>query len=147
MLVRIVGVSAADKTLELPATKANQYGNLESVTLRPSERSVCPVRDFNKFMQSRTSIPALYSPFFCFLDGVYLSCHLFNTTTRKFLSSLPNSHLHESHSFWIGTATTAAANNIPDLAIQTAARWKSQTYRGYIRRGSGYSQINFYETL
>ena len=41
---------------------------------------------------------------------------------------------YSGHSFRIGAATTAAANEISDSTVQTLGRWTSDSYLRYIRR-------------
>ena len=40
---------------------------------------------------------------------------------------------YSDHSFWIGAATTAAANGISNSTVQTLGRWTSDSYLRYIR--------------
>jgi hypothetical protein len=40
---------------------------------------------------------------------------------------------YQTHSFRIGTATTAAASGYTEIQIQNMGRWKSNAFRKYIR--------------
>ena len=95
---------------------------------------ICPVAALGNFLALRGPSPG---PLFCFANGRPL--------TRQRLSSMVQSILHSAgyhgsysgHSFWIGTATTAAARGVPNHLIKTLGWWSSDAYQRYIRTPIG----------
>ena len=67
------------------------------------------------------------------------SCYIF-TFLRSFLRKNVTHRIRvvnfSSHSFWIGAATIAGHNGIPDHLIHELGRWKSNAFQSFIRTPS-----------
>jgi len=62
-----------------------------------------------------------------------LSCATVTNTLRQLLKQSGVNHSqYSSHSFHIGTATTAAATGLPEWLIKNLGRWSSNAYLTYI---------------
>ena len=85
-----------------------------------------------KFLQQSESHRHL--PLFTFHNGKYLTRRDVSALTKSLLRLTgANPTLYSSHSYRIGTATTAAAAGISEPLIQTLGRWQSTAYKTYIR--------------
>ena len=71
---------------------------------------------------------------FVLKDGRFLTRPIFSNLLDTLLdkSHLRKEHFN-THSFWIGAASSARAASIPDPQIQMLGRWKSDAYKSYIR--------------
>ena len=127
--------------LFLPHSKCSSN---EHITLLPSDRSVCPVRAFHSFASFRSTLSSLELPFFMFPDRSFLSYNNFNFAVKCLLRDVPDVHLYSTHSFRIGAATSASAHGTSDAIIQKTGRWKSNTYRDYIRPTSPSRQVKHF---
>ena len=74
------------------------------------------------------------SPLFKTKDGAPLSRQMLVNMIKNTLSKAGiDCSRYSGHSFRIGTATTALAKGILESTIQTLGRWKSDTYKQYVR--------------
>ena len=68
------------------------------------------------------------------MSGAPLTRYQFCAVLRKAIQFLGlDSNKYKSHSFRIGAATQCAMNGIDVEAIKNMGRWKSISYRNYIR--------------
>ena len=92
----------------------------------PNYSKVCPVTAMSRFVLSASHNTG---SLFQFSDGSFL--------TRNFLSVLLSDCFPEAsvntHSFYIGGASTAASVGTPDSAIQILGRWSSNALRRYLQ--------------
>ena len=72
-------------------------------------------------------------PLFINLDGNPLTRQALSTTIQSILQAAGVQGQFSGHSFWIGAATTAAGQRVPDHLIKTLGRWSSDAYQRYIR--------------
>ena len=79
------------------------------------------------------SEPCVMGPLFTFSDGHPLTRQKLSSTVQSILSAAGYSGVYSGHSFRISTATTAAAQGVPDHLIKTLGRWSSDAYQIYIR--------------
>ncbi|OWA53761.1 hypothetical protein BV898_18183 [Hypsibius exemplaris] len=139
--------NATSVTIHLLHSKSDMTGSGQTIHLNATGRTVCPVRACIKFLRVRPHRSrGREDAFFVFPDASYLCRQLVTAAMKRFLRPLEGSEHFGAHSFRIGAATTAAANNCSDSAIQRAGRWKSNTYRGYIRPSNAGVAILFYPT-
>ena len=83
------------------------------------------------FLKARGLAPG---PLFCHKDYSPLTRSQLVNNLRKVLTQAGvDASNFTGHSFRIGAATAAAANGVEDSLIQTLGRWKSDSYKRYIR--------------
>ena len=92
---------------------------------------ICPVKSVLAYVACRGFKPG---PLSCHLDGSPLTrnqlvCSLKSTLTKAGVRC----ENFSGHSFRIGAATTAAAKGMTDSTIQTLGRWRSDSFKRYIR--------------
>ena len=104
------------KTIYIPSDSLNKY---------------CPVKallEYCSIAQNKTG------PLFCFPCGSPVTHSYFSNCLKLSLAfNNLDPKLYKGHSFRIGAATAAAANNVPVSVIQTMGRWKSDAFKHYIR--------------
>lgn len=92
---------------------------------------LCTVAVLLGYLTVRGSQPG---PLFLFEDGQFLTRGRFVDVVQTTLSSARvDQQKYCSHSFCIGTATTAAARGIEDSVIKTLGRWESVAHLQYVR--------------
>lgn len=143
LLSKLVEQKGSTATLRLLTSKIDQMRCGTTVTLHQTTLSVSRSHVSELRWRPKASQPP-YSAFFQIPERrVPYEC--------VFLSDYPETTPEPSrrtplrtHSFRIGAATAAAANNVQDSAIQAAGRWRSLTYRGYIRLIPSVPRETFY---
>ena len=126
-------------TIHLRHSKTDQFGAGYYIHLGRSSSIVCPVAAMLGYLSHRPML-GTQTNLFIFENGDPL-------TRPKLVSHKLMSHLRQAitlvgldpkafsgHSFRIGAASTAAAVGLNDSTIQQAGRWKSNTFRTYIRK-------------
>ncbi len=119
--------------LRIKRSKTDQRGVGADVVLPHVDAAVCPHCALLRLASlPRTTAPHS-TPLFE-ICGTPLTASAFNTRARRILRALgfDVSRL-TSHSWRIGGATHAARSGLPSHSIQTIGRWRSDTYRRYIR--------------
>ncbi|XP_055329866.1 uncharacterized protein LOC129582379 [Paramacrobiotus metropolitanus] len=132
-------------TVQLKLTKTDQTGQGSSVALTATGRSVCPVQAYRNY-RARVPEPANERPLLQREDGKFVTRADVEKCLFRLLTDHPERDRISTHSFRIGAATTAAANNVPDHAIQLAGRWRSNCYTRYIRHAGPPVPLNPYRT-
>lgn len=115
-------------------SKTDQFGKSVTLVLSGITNSdICPVQAMKSYIACRpTSEQCLY--LFCHMSGAPLTRYQFCAVLRKAVQFLGlDSNKYKSHSFRIGAATQCALNGIDSESIKNMGRWKSSTYRKYIR--------------
>ncbi|XP_067320361.1 integrase/recombinase xerD homolog [Anolis sagrei] len=114
------------------SSKTDQRGRGTEVSLAHCEDGdICPVRAVTEFMSARGVTPGY---FFIHKDGFPLTRYQFWALTNKALKVLGlQQHKFGTHSFRIGAASTAARLGYGAERIKSLGRWKSESYKGYIR--------------
>ena len=75
-------------------------------------------------------------PYFAILPiwGVPVSRYQFNAVLKRAISQCGlNLQTYKSHSFRLGTASTAAKLGLDESVIQHLGRWQSGAFKSYIR--------------
>ena len=91
---------------------------------------LCPVKALGHFLAGHPG----QGPLFVFANGSQLSkSHLSQVVKALARRSGIAPDRYSSHSFRIGTVTTAAAAGVPDWQIKALGRWLSDAYQAYIR--------------
>jgi len=94
-------------------------------------KSICPLAGILPYLAARRDHQ---SPLFTTEDGSGLTRQTFATFINSLLSKLNLNTKHfNTHSFWIGAATSAAEARIPDASIKMLGRWQSDAYHRYIK--------------
>ena len=117
--------------IHLQQSKTNPFRQGHSMTLKATLTSTCPVRAINQFAEVTTlqSGPLYYGGYFTPLSRDQLTSVL-----RHLLQQAGyQQDSYSSHSFKIGTATTAAAAGLPAWLIKALGRWNSDAYQTYIQ--------------
>ena len=115
--------------LLIKASKTDPFRKTCTVTLGVTHTSVVAL---HKYLQHTSTPPN--APLFQFHDGAFLTRPAFTDHLRSLIRGTGvDPAAFASHSFRIGTATTAAAAGLPDWQIQAMGRWTSDCYTRYIR--------------
>ena len=96
-----------------------------------TESSFCPVTVILPFLAIRGNQPG---PLFILSDGRILTRQLFSAYLDNILGEPHlNSEHYNTHSFRIGTATSAKEAGMVDVYIKILGHWRSDAYQQYIR--------------
>lgn len=118
--------------VRVPSSKTDQCGIGSLIFLKPQANvAICPCKLLHKYLRVR---PDISGPLFCHFDGIYVTRYQFVSILKKALtrSGLQSKNFC-SHSFRIGCATSLAMEGVPDDIIMQLGRWKSNSYKLYIR--------------
>lgn len=136
-IIQVSDVSMYDENVKITLrfSKTDQLG--KSATLlfyRSQQKQICPVTLLKEFLQVRPKVPG---PLFCHFDGQPVTRYQFTSILNKVVKFIesPLSSGVKGHSFRIGAATLASAQNISDSDIKQMGRWSEQSvsYSRYIR--------------
>ncbi|XP_063780733.1 uncharacterized protein LOC134928678 [Pseudophryne corroboree] len=132
MLVGDVVVGERSLLCRLRRSKTDQVGRGRWVTMVPAlEVSVCPVGLARQYLGVR---PAKEGSWLLHYDGLPVTKYQFRWMLGRCLTGLGLSPAaFGTHSFRIGAATSAAAAGFSRTEIQAVGRWKSSSYKRYIR--------------
>lgn len=133
LTMRDVRTSKKGIELAIKQSKTDQIGTGALVTIGPGNKTLCPLKLLQKFMQYRkhaASSDALYR----FHNGSLLTRAKLQATLQESLQALGlPAHKFGTHSLRIGSATAAATAGVPMDIIKAMGRWSSECYRRYIR--------------
>ena len=117
--------------IRIKASKTDPFQRGVSIYLGRGSCDLCQVAAVLNYIVQRGSAP---SPFFCFVNGNYLTRERFVTAIRTALAAAGiNPSHYAGHSFRIGATTTAARQGVQDFLIKTLGRWQSSANTVYIR--------------
>ena len=115
-------------------SKTDQLGRGTSITIQKSSRpsTFCPYRTINRYVRRLPHIDP------CSYASVMARTPLSRSACHKFLSHLLSqagygASEYNTHSFRIGTATSAAMAGVPGRVIKRLGRWRSRAVNLYIR--------------
>lgn len=117
--------------LRLQHSKCDQAVKGTFIDIAKTDTPVCPVKLLKDYLAVRSKLNGLL---FCHFNGKHVSRYQFSSILSKSLKVLGiDSSGIKSHSFRIGAATEAATKGICNEEIMKLGRWKSETYKSYIR--------------
>ena len=120
-------------SIHLKQSKTDQDGRGITLYVGCTAQAVCPIAAMLAYLVARN---ARFSsgPLFMQDDGSPLSRSALVLWLKSTLQAAGMESAHFSgHSFRIGAASTAAAKGIADSTIQSLGRWKSDSFKRYIR--------------
>lgn len=116
----------------IQSSKSDQIGN-STILILPQNKceSMCVARQFKVYLKFR---PNIDGQLFCHLNHKKLTRFQFLAILRSALKFIGlSSDEYNTHSFRIGGATTAAMLGKNDDEIKSMGRWKSDSFKRYIR--------------
>ena len=126
--------SVKDPTMlqvKIKGSKTDQLRLGATIIVGKTGSNLCPVLSMMSFLKARGLAPG---PLFCHKDYSPLTrSQLVNNLRQVLTQAGVDASNFTGHSFRIGAATAAAANGVEDSLIQTLGRWKSDSYKRYIR--------------
>jgi len=113
-------------------SKTDQLGRGTTLQISANvDGQLCPVQSLIDFMSQRGEHAG---QFFCHFDKSPLTRYQVQSILKRALTSLGFTGAHfNTHSFRIGSATTAAGNSISEDQLKVMGRWNSAAYKAYIR--------------
>ena len=111
-------------------SKNNQNGPPQVIVLPTQANGVlCPVTATQEFCDIRPATGAS-----CHFDGSPVTRSQFGAILKRSVefAGVAGSYFR-SHSFRIGAASTTVMQGVPDWKIQEMGRWRSSTFKSYIR--------------
>ena len=129
--VKIIDSSPPVALVHVGFSKTDQRGrgtDLRLIGNSPSQ--VCPVMALKEFLELRSQHPG---PLFCHFDKSPVTRYQVQAILRSALSAVgePCSNF-STHSFRIGSATSAATNSVSEERMKEMGRWNSEAYKSYI---------------
>jgi len=105
------------------------------VLLLPARRGpTCPYTALAKYLQSTRSYQSSMAPLFLLRHGRHLTARRFRFHLKRLLQRTGyNPNCYNTHSFRIGSATSAARAGVRTKTIKAMGRWTSTAYKRYIR--------------
>lgn len=118
--------------LYIASSKTDQTGQGTYLTVQAQQDlSLCPVKLLKDYISERSNHAG---PLFCHFDKSPMSRYQISAVLSKGLQKLGIPKMHYStHSFRIGAASTYSMLGYTDEAIMSLGRWKSNSYKRYIR--------------
>ena len=118
-------------TIQLKCSKTDPFCQGTTVVVGAMGNPLCPVTAMLAYLACRPAVPG---PLFLFASGETLSRERLVQELKQAVGTTGlDTAGFSGHSFRIGAATSAAAAGINDSLIQTLGRWRSSTFRTYIR--------------
>ncbi|XP_077781439.1 uncharacterized protein LOC144327122 [Podarcis muralis] len=133
LLLEDIQLSSSELVLHIQRSKMDQNGRGALIKLAASKhQGPCPVKDIRRYLSLRS---ACVGPLFIHEDGSRLMRHQFTRALHKAIDACGfPANEYAAHSFRIGAATMASHLGLPTDRIKVLGRWKSNAYKGYIRK-------------
>ena len=127
-----ISMDTSSLNVRIRKSKTDQLGLSTTISIqKSSNKSICPITNMSRYLSQR---PTTKSPFlFVHFNGQPLTTYQFKAVLKKALKFCDIKGHFRSHSFRIGAASEAYKLGFSDDIIQKWGRWKSQSYRTYIR--------------
>jgi hypothetical protein len=122
----------------VPVAKCDVQGFTR--TIGCSDHTTCSYCALLYYVKMRTSIRVSTNLLFVCANGLPLSHSSFVKHVRNMVSRLGlNPRNFSGHSFRIGSASTAGAQNFRDWEIQLLGGWRSEAFKRYVRSRIGHA--------
>ena len=110
--------------IRIKQSKTDPFRQGVYIYLGRTDNNLCPVKAILPYLALQGNVPG---PLFMLKNGRRLTHQIFSVTLDGLLEELHCKKEHfNTHSFRIGTATSAKAANMFDTYIQMLGRWKKQ---------------------
>ena len=116
--------------MHVRGSKTDQLGKGAILCIGQVNNITCPVSNVVKFLAIR---PKVQGPLLCHVNGQSLTKYQFSQVLDNVLKRVGVEGRYRVHSFRIGTATAAFEQGCLEEIIMEAGRWKSKSYKSYIR--------------
>ena len=117
--------------VQIKGSKTDQLRQGTAVVIGKTDCKLCPIAAMITFLKARGTAPG---PLFCNQDQSPLTRPQLVARLREVLARAGLDPANFcGHSFRVGAATTAAARGVEDSTIQTLGRWRSESFKRYIR--------------
>ena len=118
--------------VNIKASKTDPFREGHKIRLVMLGNEFCPVTALKHYYKSLCHTAG---PIFQHEDGTYLTRGELSSIIKKCFTEEVNLN---THSFQIGGASAATATGIPYFVIQALGRWKSDSFKRYIRLSPDY---------
>ena len=119
-------------TVHIKASKTDPFREGHKIRLVMLDNEFCPVTALKHYYKS---LHHTAGPLFQHEDGTYLTSGELSSIIKQYFTEEVNLN---THSFRIGGASAAAAAGILYFVIQTLGRWKSDSFKRYVRLSHHY---------
>ena len=134
LLLKDITLATDSYAIVIKGSKTDQDRRSVKVMVGATGTTTCPVRAMRDFLKAASHRRS--APLFTLSAGQYLTRAKLTSSLRSLLEATgltpEQATQYSSHSLRIGAATEAAAAGLPTWLIQSAGRWRSDTYRRYI---------------
>jgi len=118
-------------SVTINSSKTDQYGNKTNLVVTNGHTGVLVFDVMQQYMAMR---PNINGALFCHLNHLKVTRHQVSKILKSALRFLGyKEDEFNTHSFRIGAATNAAEQGLADDVIMRMGRWKSDSFRRYIR--------------
>ena len=132
--IKIENVEVTNHNIKiyLASSKTDQLGRGTSIFVaRQSDVGICPVKLLQEYLKIR---PRISGQLYCHFDGSPMTRYQFSGILKQALGYIGfDQSKYGTHSFRIGSATSATMLGFSDEQIKVMGRWSSDTFKSYIR--------------
>jgi len=125
-------------TIKLAKSKTDQLSHSCNVSLREQTCDnivTCPIVTMEHYLRAR---PSAFGSFYVHADGRAVTASQCNHVLQSCLKFAGVAYVsrYSSHSFRIGGCTSLARMGVSEEELKLAGRWRSDTYKKYVRRST-----------